>query len=141
MNNKIFNKIISDQSTLSKKSIKHNKTLNIYELENKISHTDGERALWQSVIMQAILDIMARPKKLRDKIERQKTISWFSENNEDFMNVCLFADLSPEFVMSGFKGIMKNNKTNIKSKKKVTKKLPSTKNEVIKTKNIYKFTA
>jgi hypothetical protein len=48
----------------------------------------GEIALWQSVVMQAVLDATSIPKDIKSKIERARTMSWFSLNNED--NVVVF---------------------------------------------------
>lgn len=61
----------------------------------------GERALWQSVIMQAVLDLIHKPKKINDKIDRAKTLSWFSKSNEDFLTVCSLAGLNPDMVING----------------------------------------
>lgn len=141
MDNTIFNKIITENLNIKNKTIKYNQKFKNYEFQNKLDHTDGKIALWQSVIMQAILDISANPKKLRDKVERQKTISWFSESNEDFITVCTLAYLSPKFVLNGFKYVMKNNKNNIKNKSKKNNKNQSKEIFTTKTKDIYKFTA
>lgn len=73
----------------------------------------GEKALWQSVLMQAALDATSNPQTVKERIERAKTIAWFSMRNDDFLLVCSFADLSPEFVISGIKSaIQKNKKVN-----------------------------
>jgi hypothetical protein len=75
----------------------------------------GEKALWQSVLMQAALDATSNPQTVKERIERAKTITWFSMRNDDFLLVCSFADLSPEFVMRGIKSaIAKNKKGNKK---------------------------
>jgi hypothetical protein len=70
----------------------------------------GEIALWQSVIMQAVLDATSESKDIKSKIERAKTIAWFSLNNKDFMLVCSLSELNPHFVISGLKKVLKKNK-------------------------------
>ena len=77
-----------------------------------INATDlsGEIALWQSVIMQAVLDATATPKDIKTKIDKAKTIAWFSLNNEDFILVCSLSELNPHFVISGLKKVLKKNK-------------------------------
>lgn len=69
----------------------------------------GEQALWQSVIVQAVMDIASDPAKMSDRIERRKTISWFSQHNEDFLLVCSFTDLDPAVIIRGVKNILKQN--------------------------------
>jgi hypothetical protein len=61
----------------------------------------GEKALWQSVLMQAALDAISSPKTKKEKVERAKTISWFSMGNHDYLAVCSLADLEPEFIIKG----------------------------------------
>ena len=70
----------------------------------------GEKALWQSVVMQAVIDAISKPKDIKSKIERAKTRAWFSINNENFILVCLFAELNPDFIIKGLKNILKKNK-------------------------------
>ncbi|PIR39343.1 MAG: hypothetical protein COV35_02165 [Alphaproteobacteria bacterium CG11_big_fil_rev_8_21_14_0_20_39_49] len=82
--------------------------LRYFEINTK--DLTGEIALWQSVVMQAVIDSISKPKDIKAKIERAKTISWFSHNNEDFILVCSFAELSPDFVIQGLRKILKKNK-------------------------------
>lgn len=70
----------------------------------------GEIALWQSVIMQAVLDATSKPKDTKSKIERSKTIAWFSLNNKDFMLVCSLSELNPHFIINGLKKALSKNK-------------------------------
>jgi len=70
----------------------------------------GEKALWQSVVMQAVLDATSKTTDLKSRIEKAKTTSWFSYNNEDFILVCSFAELDPDFIINGLKRILKKNK-------------------------------
>jgi hypothetical protein len=96
------------------KNLTSNSQVNIEDLlsyfEIKTMDLSGERALWQSVIMQAVLDAIVKPKNIKEKMQRAKTISWFSHANEDFMLVCSFANLSPDFIIEGVRKIIKKNK-------------------------------
>jgi len=71
----------------------------------------GDRALWQSVIMQAAIDATGNPKDIKGKIERAKTIAWFSLENEDFLMVCQFANFEPNSIISGLRRAIKSNKS------------------------------
>ncbi|MDA0780984.1 MAG: hypothetical protein PQ612_01360 [Rickettsiales bacterium] len=82
--------------------------LRYFEINTK--DLTGEIALWQSVVMQAVIDSISKPKDIKAKIERAKTISWFSHKNEDFILVCSFAELSPDFIIQGLRKILKKNK-------------------------------
>ena len=72
--------------------------------------TIGEKALWQSVVMQAAIDVTSDPVELKDRIERAKTIAWFSLQNEDFLLVCSFAELDPQMVIQKIRVAIKNSK-------------------------------
>ncbi len=116
---------------------------NNYDLKEKKSTSDedrfdynardciSERALWQSVIMQAILDISKEPIDARQKSERLKTIAWFSPKNQDFMLVCSFADLDSKMVLRGHYRALKIYEANRKNKRKV-KHRGATKNKAEK---------
>lgn len=70
---------------------------------------DDLKGLWQSVIMQAVLDALKIPKTAMDKIENKKTISWFSMKNEDFILVCSLADMDPlRLVQNVKRSLLKN---------------------------------
>jgi hypothetical protein len=86
---------------------------------NKIDCKDvhGEKALWQSVIMQAALDATRQPLNVKERIERAKTIAWFSMQNEDFLMVCSFAEFSPESIIKGLKSAIAKNKKTIRRPK------------------------
>lgn len=84
-----------------------------------------EILLWRSVIVRTILDSMgvdihawgyARKRIIED------SIAWFNNNNEDFILVCDYADLEPDFVL--------RLKKKIESKKAI---------DAFKNKNLHKF--
>jgi hypothetical protein len=86
----------------------------------------GEKALWQSVLMQAALDATSNAQSVKDRIERAKTIAWFSIQNEDFLLVCSFAELNPELVIRGIKSAIQkskkvNHKKRIRSRRHISK--------------------
>jgi hypothetical protein len=65
--------------------------------------SSGEKALWQSVIIQAALDIFSNskcPKAIRAK---KQALSWFKKSNADFVLVCSFAELDPDYVVRSMK--------------------------------------
>lgn len=99
-------KNIADKNQSGQLSIEE--LLKYFEINTK--DITGEIALWQSVIMQAVIDAISKPKDIKARIERAKTISWFSHNNEDFILVCSFAELSPDFIIGGIRKILKNTK-------------------------------
>ena len=100
----------------------------------------GEKALWQSVVMQAALDATSNAQSLRDKIEQAKTIAWFSMRNEDFLLVCSFAELNPELVIRGIKSaIQRSKKVNYKKRMRSRRhisKLSQKKKETVEQKEI-----
>ena len=72
---------------------------------NFISKTDTMplRALWQSVIMQAVIDIKTIPDDKYERIDRRKTLAWFSMMSKDFVEVCDLADFEPSVVIKNVK--------------------------------------
>jgi cation transport regulator ChaB len=84
----------------------------------------GEKALWQSVIMQAVLDATSNNDDMKSRVEKAKSIAWFSMKNQDFLTVCSFAGMSPDFVIKGFKHALQQNKNSRKTRRtKNTKRL------------------
>lgn len=79
--------------------------------------TIGEKALWQSVIMQAAIDVTNDPRELKDRIERAKTIAWFSLHNEDFILVCSLAEMNPEDIIQKIKPAIQSSKKHHKKRK------------------------
>jgi hypothetical protein len=77
----------------------------------------GETALWQSVIMQATLDATSQPSDIKGRIERAKTIAWFSTNNEDFLEVCSLANFDPQTIIAKLKATLQKQKKRPKRRK------------------------
>jgi hypothetical protein len=62
-----------------------------------VSH---ERALWLSVIQQAIEDAMMTVTESSDlarKLDQKRALAWLLEPNRDFAAVCLLAGVEPEW--------------------------------------------
>lgn len=76
-------------------------------LENYKFEIEGERALWQSVIMQAVLDLQIKADNLKQKIKRAETLKWFSKQDQDFMFVCSMAELDPDMLIKGAREVFK----------------------------------
>jgi hypothetical protein len=58
----------------------------------------GEKALWQAVITQALMDAGSKSKKMEAKFNRAQAIAWFSKRNPDFQLVCALADRDVDYV-------------------------------------------
>lgn len=73
----------------------------------------GERALWKAVIMQAVLDLTSDP-SLRSRIRsdlvkaKNDAEAWVNPNKKDFIKVCGFASLEPDWVVKKV-NLAKNN--------------------------------
>lgn len=77
-------------------------TFNLREID-----TTGERALWQSVIMQAVIDATKKPNDLKGRIEKSRAIAWFTLNNQDFIDTCNFANFNPNLVLRKFRAVIR----------------------------------
>lgn len=71
------------------------------ELETDKSDFDcPERALWYNVIMQAVTDAMKiRSKDKYKRRDAQAAIDWLRGNSDDFRQVCLLADIDPDYLV------------------------------------------
>ncbi len=58
-----------------------------------------EVALWRAVILQSILDRLTQSKRGSDIRARKNAKNWMNIENEDFLAVCAFAQLEPDFVL------------------------------------------
>lgn len=85
-------------------------------LDNYKFEIEGERALWQSVIMQAVLDLQVKADNLKKKIKRAETLKWFSKQDEDFMFVCQMADLDADMIIKGARKLFKAHHKSFKRK-------------------------
>jgi hypothetical protein len=61
--------------------------------------TGNESALWQAVIIQAILDTLSIATNAHARRYKAQSILWLSLNNKDFILVCEMAGLIPSSVI------------------------------------------
>lgn len=60
--------------------------------------TTGEAALWKAVITQALMDAGSKSTKIEAAQDKRRAIQWLLGNSDDFVIVCLNANLAPEYV-------------------------------------------
>lgn len=60
--------------------------------------TDAEVAMWKAVITQALMDAGNKSAKMEAKQEKRHAIEWLLSNSDDFIIVCLNANLDPSYV-------------------------------------------
>lgn len=56
------------------------------------------RAMWRSVITQALMDAASNSNKKSEKSNKIKALRWLQGDNEDFLMVCHLADMDPNHV-------------------------------------------
>jgi len=59
---------------------------------------EGECALWKAVITQALMDAGSNSFKTEAIQEKRRAIQWLLSGDDDFITVCLHANLDPEYV-------------------------------------------
>jgi hypothetical protein len=67
------------------------------------------RAMWRAVITQALMDAASNSRKACSISERLKARVWLKGNSEDFITVCTFADMDPEYVKMQAKNALARN--------------------------------
>jgi hypothetical protein len=73
-------------------------------LEDRIA---GEMAMWRAVITQALQDAGSKASTPSAKFDKFTAIAWLSGISMDFLEVCLFAGLDPEYVKAEAKKAIK----------------------------------
>ncbi len=58
----------------------------------------GEKALWTAVITQALMDAGSNSSKRDMRLIKAQAISWLTGMSEDFIEVCMMAQLHPAYV-------------------------------------------
>lgn len=58
----------------------------------------GETSLWRAVITQAMMDALSRAGNAEAAHHKHEAINWLTGNGRDFVMVCLFAGLDPDYV-------------------------------------------
>lgn len=77
-------------------SIFHNIEIEDKEYENERRKF---QALWRSVITQALIDAASNSKKKIDKLNKIRAIEWLTNYSDDFLEVCIMANMDPSYVM------------------------------------------
>jgi hypothetical protein len=67
------------------------------------------KALWRAVITQALMDAGNNFKKPEYKSIKAHAISWLNSDSDDFNQVCIMADLNPEYVKQKAKEAINRN--------------------------------
>ncbi len=80
---------------------------------NDRTEPDLYRAIWLSVIVQALVDAKSRSKKAHLRKAKAEALSWFAQSNEssDLAEVCELAGVSPADVRRVFKNMRKGEKS------------------------------
>ena len=66
-----------------------------------------EERLWRSVICNALDDTHINYSDRKSSIAKLKAHNWIISNCQDFQNVCYWAELDPEVVLSHYKNLVK----------------------------------
>jgi hypothetical protein len=93
----------------------------IHEFFDLYSQVEGEygkySALWKAVILQALLDLRSNMLRPDTELHRKKAIQWMDMNNQNFLDVCDRADISPIVVYRCKERILRNLKCKMQSLK------------------------
>lgn len=71
----------------------------IIDNEDKEEDLPAETAMWKSVILQSLIDVASNSKRSEDKLAKTKALNWLSIDSDDFVTVCYYASLDPEWVL------------------------------------------
>lgn len=74
-------------------------------MNRHINTTSPEKSLWKAVLLQAFVDMQNNSKKKIYNTYRIKSTLWFNMNNKEFLDVCNYAGLDPQYVFSKAKNI------------------------------------
>lgn len=67
-------------------------------LQPPYNHVRGENSLWIAVITQAMMDALSKSRNPETQYHRHESIRWLTGNSKDFIMVCHFADMDPDYV-------------------------------------------
>ena len=77
---------------------KRRKSTGIPWLDEPYSQVKGETALWTAVITQAMMDALQRTTSAEARFCKDEAIRWLTSNSKDFIEVCHYANLNPDYV-------------------------------------------
>ena len=70
-----------------------------YEWCNDGNHAvRGESALWAAVITQAMMDALSKATNSEARYHKNEAINWLTGNSRNFITVCHFAGMDPDYV-------------------------------------------
>lgn len=72
------------------------------------NHVRGEMALWAAVITQAMMDALSHSRNPEIIQHKHEAIRWLTENTRDFVTVCHFAGMNPDYVRKRAKQAIAN---------------------------------
>jgi hypothetical protein len=67
-------------------------------LDDPYCTVKGETGLWIAVITQALVDALCKSKNPELVYCKDEAIRWLTNNNKDFVEVCLLAGLDPDYI-------------------------------------------
>jgi len=62
------------------------------------NHARSEMALWVAVITQTMMDALNKATSAETTYCKNEAIHWLTSNSRDFITVCLYAGLNPDYV-------------------------------------------
>lgn len=84
-----------------KEKYKHKKRRgrNIYSwFDGPYNPVRGENSLWIAVITQAMMDALSRSRNPEARYHKQAAHQWLTGNSKDFLLVCSFAGMDPDYI-------------------------------------------
>lgn len=80
------------------RSRRRGRTYSLAWLEEPYNHARGEMALWVAVITQAMMDALNRANTAEAAYYKHEAIHWLTGGSKDFIMVCHYAGLDPDYV-------------------------------------------
>lgn len=62
------------------------------------NYVRGETGLWAAVITQAMMDALSKSRNPETLYHKHEAIRWLTDNSKDFVMVCHFAGMDPDYV-------------------------------------------
>ena len=86
----------SNLSIIDKSNVIHSRSI---KNTNSEKFHNPELGLWKAVIMQAVLDSMSNSKRSSEVLAKKMAIDWLNIKNSNFIKVCNYAGLDPNWVL------------------------------------------
>ena len=87
--------------------------IRIYQENSEFSEKDY-KALWRAVLLQALTDAKNMSKDPQEVKAKREAISWIFDDNQDFNEVCMNAEINPGLVRSAAEKMLEGYKKNKK---------------------------